>query len=83
MNLKEKYKSSLHNGICMVSFIKLNGDERIMNCTLNKEFIPEDHRPSGTKQRVDREDQIVAYDTDAEGWRTFKIDSVIEFKSPL
>lgn len=83
MNLREGFAKALHNGICRVTFTKINGEERIMDCTLTERCIPEDKRPKGTGKVRDNEDQLVVYDVEAEGWRTFKIDSVTEFKENI
>jgi hypothetical protein len=70
----EKLKEGQHT----VTFTKINGDERIMDCTLKTEFIPEDMRPTD-KATTYSEDVIRVYDVKANGWRSFRFDSVTSF----
>jgi hypothetical protein len=37
---KSQIVEALHQGICTVTFTKVNGDERVMQCTLSSEMIP-------------------------------------------
>lgn len=75
---KDEMKSALAKGVCTVVFTKLNGEERTMHCTSNTEFMPEDKRPRASING--REDVIAAYDVRVAGWRSFRVDSVKEFK---
>tara|TARA_B110000503_G_scaffold142685_1_gene240355 strand:+ start:3307 stop:3564 length:258 start_codon:yes stop_codon:yes gene_type:complete len=79
------YRNLLKNNICEVSFIKLDGDARVMTCTLKEDTIPFDKKPKsypldGTQPRKPSETTIAAFDTNAQDWRSFRIDSVTEFK---
>jgi hypothetical protein len=75
---KDEMKSAIAKGVCTVVFQKLNGEERTMHCTSNTEFMPEDKRPRASVNG--REDVISAYDVVNKGWRSFRVDSVKEFK---
>jgi len=73
-------KESLGKGICAVTFTKLNGDKRVMRCTTSSGIIPEDKLPKvlnedTTPAKVNLDVQKV-YDVVAEGWRSFRYDSV-------
>lgn len=75
---KDEMKASLAKGVCTVVFTKLNGEERTMHCTSNTEFMPEDKRP---RSAIDgREHVICAFDVAKKDWRSFRVDSVKEFK---
>ncbi|MDB4396145.1 SH3 beta-barrel fold-containing protein [bacterium] len=84
-HIKEMLQSGL---VIHVEFTKKNGDVRNMNCTTNLELIPESHHPAEKKTNTRlaevSEDVVRAYDIDAEGWRSFRVDSVnvIETKKP-
>lgn len=72
--------NKLRAGFCTVTFNKVNGDERIMECTLKEDFIPENERPKDTTEGVDRTlDVIRAYDVRAAGWRSFRVENVTNF----
>ena len=58
----------------VVTFNKLNGDERIMTCTKSFDVIPEEHKPKTDKEP--KEGTVTVWDTNAKGWRSFKYDRV-------
>ena len=75
-------KELLSTSICQVKFTKANGEVRDMRCTLAGELIPEEARPKplaeGAEPRKVNEDVQPVYDLDAQGWRAFRWDSIIE-----
>lgn len=75
MNDKEVYKELLENNIVLVKFIKVNGDERLMKCTLREDKLP--IKSKSTSSRVPNDDVISVYDLEKEDWRSFRVDSVI------
>jgi hypothetical protein len=78
MMTKDEMKKAIAKNVCTVVFTKLNGEERTLHCTSNTEFMPEDHRPRSV---IDGRDHVIsAYDVVNKGWRSFRIDSVKEFK---
>lgn len=72
--------SNLKEGLCCVSFTKLNGEERVMTCTLNMNNIPLEAYPKNNDS-IDKwpENLVKAYDVNAAGWRSFKVSNVITF----
>ena len=75
---KDEMKQALAKGVCTVVFQKLNGEERTMHCTTNTEFMPEEKKPRAS---IDgREHVITAFDVTKQDWRSFRVDSVKEFK---
>jgi DNA-directed RNA polymerase beta subunit len=42
----------LKNGIVTVTFNKVDGSERVMRCTLNDAYLPEEHRGKGYAAHV-------------------------------
>lgn len=74
---------ALQTGICRVQFTKVNGEFRDMSCTLNQQIIPAEHTPSSDKVVKENLDVIRVFDTTAQGWRSFRVDSVKEFNTPL
>lgn len=82
-DLSEQYIGFLKNGICTVTFTKVNGDTRVMKCTLNTSFIPSVQIPQNiTEQEVESANSsnvIRVFDLEALGWRSFRVDSVTDF----
>lgn len=68
--------------IARVRFIKLNGDERTMRCTLIPSLIPPaarlaDRVSEFTSVMTPRHDSLRVFDIDKQEWRSFRLDSVI------
>lgn len=70
----------LRNDICVVTFTKKDGTERVMKCTLISDQIPEENKPKGTGKKVQNDNIIAVYDLEADGWRSFKLDTITEWK---
>jgi len=64
----------LLNETLVVTFNKLDGDERIMTCTKSNNVIPEESRPKTDKPA--KEGTVTVWDLNAKGWRSFKYDRV-------
>ena len=85
---REVYLSALRIGLCTVTFTKVNGDTRVMKCTLSDNFIPMSDRvapvASSTAQEIEPQglskEVIRVFDVEVNGWRSFRIDSVIDFQ---
>lgn len=70
-----------------ITFTKLNGEQRVMNCTQNLAYIPEDKHPikkeideSAPVQPETESTAIRAFDLDKGEWRSFRKDSVISYQ---
>jgi hypothetical protein len=74
---KEWLRNILHEGIVTVKFVKKDGSERLMKCTLKEDFIPTDKMPTGSN-RVQPSESVAVFDIENEGWRSFRFDSVKE-----
>jgi hypothetical protein len=67
----------LRNNIVTVTFTKVNGDERTMKCTLMAEYVPNAPTNNGQVLLQESESKAVSvWDTEANGWRSFRVDSV-------
>jgi hypothetical protein len=81
---REYMVEQLHKGVCTVEFTKVNGENRSMRCTLNAQIgdMPETplnetvSAPAGT-------DTVKVWDIDSSGWRSFRIESVNSFSTPV
>ena len=72
---KESIVESLHGGVCKVTFEKSDGTVREMNCTLHHSYVPE----LSEDLNESNPDVVPVWDTDAGGWRSFRIDRIKEF----
>ena len=78
---RDNYMNMLTSGVCEVTFTKVNGDKRVMTCTLLEGMIPsaeKDEPITQKKVRAVNPEVIPCWDTKAEGWRSFRVDSVQE-----
>lgn len=74
----------LREGVVKVTFVKANGDERIMNATLDARLLPV--KPPTAGERIlssiatINPNAVRVYDVDINAWRSFRYDSVKEIK---
>ena len=77
---KSQVQRALHAGVVEITFTKLSGEERVMQCTLKEDMIPPATKTdplSSKKVRSVVNDQVqVVYDVEKEGWRSFRWDSL-------
>lgn len=70
----------LEEGLAVVDFIKKDGTQRTMNCTLKYELIPEGKRPVVKETVIEikptRPEAVRVFDTDKQDWRSFRWDSL-------
>jgi hypothetical protein len=68
--------NALTTGVCVVTFTKKNGEERVMRCTQNMDTIPSEKHPIGTGVTY-TDNQVRVFDLDKSEWRSFRKDSII------
>ena len=76
---KEELKLLLEHNVLIVDFLKLNGDRRVMTCTLRSDIKPAATKADPISQKAVREtsDAVVSvWDVNARGWRSFRYDRV-------
>ena len=82
---KEWVRNLLKEQSAVVTFTKINGDKRVMTCTLNEEAIPKPTKTDTISQKKVRsieEDKVcTVWDVNAKGWRSFRWENVkaVEF----
>lgn len=83
MNIdKEKTLKNLKQGICKVTFTKANGENRVMHCTLNESELPEQkHIEEEIQKKKPNPNALAVWDVQKKGWRSFRWDSIKEFKT--
>lgn len=76
----EYLKNALHEGIVDVVFIKKDGTERKMKCTLKADLLPaQTDLEEAVQKKTSNPDVLAVWDVEAAGWRSFRYDSVIGF----
>lgn len=74
---REWLRELLRERIVGVTFIKKDGTERVMQATLSENFIPEatnSENSATTRKKTD--ESLAVWDIEAQGWRSFRWDSV-------
>ncbi len=68
----------LRHNIVTVTFTKVNGDERVMKCTLRGELIPNAPTRNGelVVEQKSTSNNVSVWDIDANGWRSFRVENV-------
>jgi len=82
---KEFMLEHLQQGKCEVFFQKKNGTIRHMICTLNPNEVPKFYNEKIIESsQIQQEDNLSTvlpvWDVEKEGWRSFRIASVLSFK---
>ena len=74
---KDILLTALKNNICTVTFTKVNGEKRVMPCTLKEDVIPK-QEPKGIKKPNDA--VVSVWCTDKREWRSFRVDNVLDLE---
>ena len=83
VNIEEKRKEisdMLHNSICEVTFTKVNGETRVMPCTLKAGIVPVVERKEGSEPKKQSPDTMSVFCTDKNQWRSFRVANVTNVK---
>lgn len=74
---KEELVDTLKNNVCEVTFTKVNGEVRVMPCTLKEDIVPAYERKTPVNEATDKEKATLSvWCTDKNAWRSFRVDSV-------
>ena len=74
MTKRDTLVEGLKKDVLTINFTKVNGEERVMNCTLHESLLPEAIVSDSDKK--ENLDVIAVWDTDKDAWRSFRVDSV-------
>jgi hypothetical protein len=73
-------RSMLREGVCEVTFTKVNGDLRTMPCTLKPDMLPpvivSESQEIETPKRKVSDKALAVFVTDICEWRSFRLDSI-------
>ena len=73
----------LSKNIYEVTFTKIDGETRVMPCTLDKQHLQQQPESQLTEVRVQRESNpatLSVYCTDKTAWRSFRVMNLISIK---
>ena len=76
---RETILKELRTHVMEVTFTKVNGDNRVMCCSLRADLLPPTYIEEQTKEKLfhkENPDVIAAWDVQKGGWRSFRVDSV-------
>ena len=82
MYTRDTLLNDLRNNILEVHFTKVNGQARVMRCTLATRYLPESYVQSLEEQETEKKfheenkETIAVWDVLQKGWRSFRIDTV-------
>ena len=79
MLTKQELTEQLLTGVYNVTFIKVDGTERTMPCTLREDILPpaKQEDPLSLKRvRAINDEVLVVYCTDKNEWRSFRVANV-------
>lgn len=74
----EQIKEQMRSGVVLVTFKKVDGSLRTMECTLAEYLLP----PTAGAGKAHNEDVVIVFDIEKESWRSFRKDSVISVEVP-
>ena len=80
---REQVKVWLKDNHCTVTFIKKNGEKRIMKCTLDEDVLPEPTISENRRERVLNDNALAVWDLEKNSWRSFRLDSIVDVVVPF
>lgn len=76
----EFLRSNLQTAILNVAFIKKDGSQRDLRCTLRPDLLPaQTDLEEAVQKKTPNPDVLAVWDLDNQGWRSFRYDSIIGF----
>ena len=85
MPTKDEFKKILKEAVVTVNFKKKDNTKRKMVCTLNEDYLPDlsDEITEGVskKSKTESADAISVWDLEKQAWRSFRIDSIINYET--
>lgn len=77
--MKYDYNSlveKLRSAVVTVTFEKVDGSTRVMQCTLLPQYLPEEYRGKAPMLTETAPQTVSVWDVENGGWRSFRVDSV-------
>ena len=76
---KNELKQLLKKKTVEIKFKKKDGSDRTMTCTLVSDVVPV-YEKKTERTRPENDNVLAVWDLDKEAFRSFKLDSIIEYK---
>jgi len=78
---REQLVDILKNNVCNITFTKLNGEVRVMPCTLREDIVPVYERKTPVKESVAPKEvkpnpTLSVWCIDKKEWRSFRVENV-------
>lgn len=78
-DLREFLVRKLKENRMKIVFTKANEERREMICTLDPTIVPPPVSKAEDRRRNFNEDALAVWDIDKQGWRSFRLDSLISY----
>lgn len=79
-NRNDILRGMLKEQVLNVTFLKKDGTERTMKCTLKASLLPEqEDLENAVQKKKPSTESIAVWDLEKEAWRSFRFDSIIGF----
>jgi len=75
----EYLKGILQTGIANVTFVKKDGTERNLRCTLRPDLLPPQTDLEEAVSKLPFPTSLAVWDLENKGWRSFRYDSILGF----
>jgi hypothetical protein len=81
--VKRKLQEELRNKVMTITFMKINGEKRVMRCTLMPEYLPVQDKQTGDDQKHKAPNVYITtvWDVDKKDWRSFRTSSIVEIET--
>lgn len=66
----------LSANVVSIVFTKANGEDRVMQCTLNPALIKDTYEKKTDRIKKPNEETMSVWDVEKQAWRSFRLDSV-------
>jgi hypothetical protein len=76
---RDQLLKELRSNVLEVLFVKADGSDRLMRCTLRIDLLPATYLAESEKEGAfhrENKDIIACWDVERGGWRSFRIDSI-------
>ena len=77
--LRKYLLDTLKQSKMLIVFDKADGTRREMKCSLHESYLPPQQSKAEVRRREGNKDVIACWDIEKEGWRSFRVDSVVSY----
>jgi esterase/lipase superfamily enzyme len=79
---RDQLQQLLKTSTVRITFEKVNGEKRVMNCTLQEQLLPDqiDLEEVISEKRINLE-TLAVWDLDKKDWRSFRLDKILDIET--